>query len=398
MQMMARVMGVSRSGFHAWAKRPPSARAMADSRLSERIGRIHGASKKTYGAPRIHAELADDGIGVGRKRVERLMKAAALVGVSRRKGTRTTIREDRVRPANDLVDRNFRADQPNQLWVADITYVPTWAGFIYPSVVLDAWSRRIVGWSMGHDLKAQLVIDAMNMAIHCPTGHRAAMSRKAPNGGRQTSSIIATKDLNTHPWRSDCAARRPASVRQWARSATHMTTRCARASSPRSNASCSTGASSEPRPRPAWPASSSSKAGITRRAVTRRSAINLPSRSKGARRNSYDPLLANCPRNRGNSNSSHGVSKRRKRRIWSDDEKRAICGQTRVAGVSVSQVARRYDVNANLVFTWLRDARFAFVGAGPDESAVEPSGFLPVQIVDRPQGEEPISTSIPGMI
>lgn len=164
-QMMAKVMGVSRSGFYAWARRPPSARAMADSRLSERIGKIHSASKETYGAPRIHAELADEGLSVGRKRVERLMRAAALAGVSRRKGTRTTIRDDRVRPANDLVDRNFRAGAPNQLWVADITYVPTWAGFIYLSVVLDAWSRRIVGWSMGHDLKAQLVIDAMNMAI-----------------------------------------------------------------------------------------------------------------------------------------------------------------------------------------------------------------------------------------
>ena len=164
-QMMAKVMGVSRSGFYAWARRPPSARAMADSRLSERIGKIHSASKETCGAPRIHAELADEGLSVGRKRVERLMRAAALAGVSRRKGTRTTIRDDRVRPANDLVDRNFRAGAPNQLWVADITYVPTWAGFIYLSVVLDAWSRRIVGWSMGHDLKAQLVIDAMNMAI-----------------------------------------------------------------------------------------------------------------------------------------------------------------------------------------------------------------------------------------
>ena len=120
-QMMARVMGVSRSGFYAWMSRPPSARAMADSCLSKRIGKIHSASKKTYGAPRIHAELADDGINVGRKRVERLMKAAALTGVSRRKGTRTTIRDDRVRPANDLVDRNFRADAPDQLWVADIT-------------------------------------------------------------------------------------------------------------------------------------------------------------------------------------------------------------------------------------------------------------------------------------
>jgi putative transposase len=164
-QMMARLMGVSRSGFYAWRHRAPSNRAIADATLSARIAKIHGTSQQTYGAPRIHAELADVGINVGRKRVERLMKAAALAGVSRRKGTRTTFRDDRVRPANDLVDRNFRADGPNQLWVADITYVPTWAGFIYLSVVLDAFSRRIVGWSMGHDLKAQLVIDAMNMAI-----------------------------------------------------------------------------------------------------------------------------------------------------------------------------------------------------------------------------------------
>jgi len=120
-RVMAKVMGVSRGGFHAWARRPPSARAMADSRLSERIGKIHSASKETNGAPRIHAELADDGINVGRKRVERLMKANALVGVSRRKGTRTTIRDERVRPAGDLVDRNFRADEPDKLWVADIT-------------------------------------------------------------------------------------------------------------------------------------------------------------------------------------------------------------------------------------------------------------------------------------
>jgi putative transposase len=163
--MMAKVMGVSRSGFYAWVARPPSVRAMADSGLTERIAKIHDASKQTYGAPRIHAELADEGVAVGRKRVERLMKAAALTGVSRRKGTRTTIRDARVRPAGDLVDRNFRAGEPDKLWVADITYVPTWAGFIYLSVVLDAFSRRIVGWAMGHDLKAQLVIDAMNMAI-----------------------------------------------------------------------------------------------------------------------------------------------------------------------------------------------------------------------------------------
>ena len=165
LQTMARVLGVSRSGFHAWSSRPASARSTADALLADRIAQIHLASRETYGAPRIHAELADEGVHVGRKRVERLMKLKALVGVSRRKGPRTTIRDVRLRPASDLVDRNFSAEKPNQLWVADITYVPTWVGFLYLAVVLDAFSRRIVGWAMGHDLKAQLVIDAMNMAI-----------------------------------------------------------------------------------------------------------------------------------------------------------------------------------------------------------------------------------------
>lgn len=92
------------------------------------------------------------------------MKAAGVAGVSRRKGARTTFRDERVRPVSDLVDRNFHAE-PNQLWVADITYVPTWAGFLYLAVVLDAFSRRVVGWAMGHELKAQLVLDALNMAL-----------------------------------------------------------------------------------------------------------------------------------------------------------------------------------------------------------------------------------------
>ncbi|MCP4284618.1 MAG: IS3 family transposase [Gammaproteobacteria bacterium] len=121
-QTMARVLGVSRSGFYAWCGRSPSARSIADGDLTDRIRTIHAASKAIYGAPRIHAALADEGIFVGRKRVERLMKADGLKGVSRRKGARTTIRDERVRPASDLVDRNFYADAPNMLWVADITY------------------------------------------------------------------------------------------------------------------------------------------------------------------------------------------------------------------------------------------------------------------------------------
>ena len=162
---MSRTLGVSRSGYYAWCDRSPSARSIADTELTARIKTIHQASRETYGAPRIHAELIDEGIHVGLKRVERLMKAAVIVGVSRRKTARTTFRDERVRPACDLVDRDFYADEPNRLWVADITYVPTWAGFLYLAVVLDAFSRRIVGWAMGHNLKAQLVLDALNMAI-----------------------------------------------------------------------------------------------------------------------------------------------------------------------------------------------------------------------------------------
>ena len=164
-QLMSRTLGVSRSGFYAHHSRPPSARQVADEALSKRIAAIHDASKETYGAPRIHAELADEGIFVGRKRVERLMLAKGLRGVSRRKFVVTTERDPRVRPAADLVDRNFYADAPNVLWVADITFVPTWAGFLYLAVVLDAFSRRVIGWAMGTRQRAQLVIDAMNMAV-----------------------------------------------------------------------------------------------------------------------------------------------------------------------------------------------------------------------------------------
>lgn len=164
-QMMARTFGVSRSGFYAFHSRSPSARTLADEVIYERIEEIHSNSKQTYGAPRIHAELADEGIHIGRKRIERLMKANNLRGVSRRKYVVTTERDKRVRPAADLVDRNFYADAPNVLWVADITFVPTWAGFLFLAVVLDAFSRRVVGWAMGNRQKAQLVIDAMNMAL-----------------------------------------------------------------------------------------------------------------------------------------------------------------------------------------------------------------------------------------
>jgi putative transposase len=162
---MARVLGVSPSGYYAWCTRPASVRATADAQLTETIRAIHTGSRETYGVPRVHAELAATDVHVGRKRIARLMRTAGLVGVSRRKGTTTTRRSRDARPAPDLVDRDFSAAGPDHLWVADITYIPTWAGFLYLAVVLDAWSRRIVGWAMATHLRTDLVLDALNMAV-----------------------------------------------------------------------------------------------------------------------------------------------------------------------------------------------------------------------------------------
>ena len=115
--------------------------------------------------PRVHAELHAQGVRVGHKRVARLMRAAGLAGVSRRKHTVTTLRGRETHGIPDLVTRNFSAGGPNELWVADITYIPTWAGFLYLAVVLDAWSRRIVGWAMATHLRTELVLEALNMAF-----------------------------------------------------------------------------------------------------------------------------------------------------------------------------------------------------------------------------------------
>ena len=162
---MSRVLEVSPSGFYAWRKRPPSKREQADEMLTQAIKKIHQKSKGTYGAPRIHAELAEQGWHVGRKRVARLMRAEGLRGVSRRKVPRTTQRRVEAQPAPDLVQRNFTVSHPNELWVADITYIATWTGFLYLAVVVDAWSRRVVGWAMATHLRTELVLEALQMAI-----------------------------------------------------------------------------------------------------------------------------------------------------------------------------------------------------------------------------------------
>jgi putative transposase len=162
---MCRALDVSPSGFYAARNRPPSARAVSDAELSSRIRVIHDESRGTYGMPRVHAELAAGGVRIGRKRVARLMRLENLEGVSRRRKTFTTVRDRDARPAPDLVERDFTATAPDQLWVADITYVPTWAGFLYLAVVLDVWSRRVVGWAMATHLRTELVLEALDMAV-----------------------------------------------------------------------------------------------------------------------------------------------------------------------------------------------------------------------------------------
>jgi putative transposase len=168
---MCRVLEVSTSGYYAWRERTASKRAREDAVLLRQIRTAHAASDGTYGAPRVHAELVAVGVKVGRERVTRLMRAAGIVGVHRRRFLVTTTRGE-GRQAPDLVERHFAADGPNQIWVADITYIPTWVGFLYLAMVLDVFSRKIVGWSMATHLRTELVLEALE---------RAALGRK-PKG------------------------------------------------------------------------------------------------------------------------------------------------------------------------------------------------------------------------
>jgi putative transposase len=163
--MTCRLLGVSPSGYWAWRARPPSARSIADAALSVAIGEAHRRGRGVYGSPRVHAELVAAGERVGRKRVARLMRAAGLAGVHRRRFTSTTVRDPGATPAPDLVKRDFHPDGPDRLWVADITALPTWDGFLHLATVLDAWSRRVVGWSMHRSASADLVTRALDMAL-----------------------------------------------------------------------------------------------------------------------------------------------------------------------------------------------------------------------------------------
>ena len=189
---MCRVLGLSPSGYYAWLGREPSARARRDAQLTERIKEIWGGNYEVYGRPRIHAELREEGKRIGAKRVGRLMRAAGIEGVSRRRTAKTTTREQRVaRVAPDLVDRDFSAAAADQLWVADITYVRTWTGFLYVAVVLDAFSRRVVGWAMAAHLRTELVLDALNMALWQRRAH--GVIHHSDQGSQYTSIAFGAR-------------------------------------------------------------------------------------------------------------------------------------------------------------------------------------------------------------
>jgi putative transposase len=164
--VMCEVLGVSKAGFYDWVSRAPSDRSLTDAWLLEQIKDIHKTNRGVYGARRIHAELAQArGIRVGKKRVERLMRQAGISGLVTRKRGKTTIRVPGVRTVPDLVERDFRPTEPDRLWVADITYLRTFEGWLYLAAIQDAFSRRIVGWAMDSHMRAELVRDALEMAI-----------------------------------------------------------------------------------------------------------------------------------------------------------------------------------------------------------------------------------------
>jgi putative transposase len=183
---MCKRLGVSTSGYYEWCSRAPSRRSINDRIMTERIRQIHAMSDCSYGRIRVQAELQDMGLRVNLKRIERLMRLAHIHGVSRRRGYVITTRRDRsAKAAPDLVNREFKATAINQLWVADMTYVPTWAGFLYLAVVVDVYSRKVVGWAFGERMTSDLVIAALNMAVH--TRRPESVIHHSDQGSQYTS-------------------------------------------------------------------------------------------------------------------------------------------------------------------------------------------------------------------
>jgi transposase InsO family protein len=167
---MCDVLEVSKSGYYAWCSRPTSPRSQENERLSQQIQEIHQESRKTYGAPRIHASLKAKGFQAGRHRVARLMRQQGICVHPKRRFKRTTDSNHPFPIAKNMLNRSFSTAEPDKAWVADITYIPTHQGWLYLAVVIDLFSRRVVGWSMAEQMQTELVLSALEAAL----GHRSA--------------------------------------------------------------------------------------------------------------------------------------------------------------------------------------------------------------------------------
>jgi putative transposase len=162
---MCRVLEVKESGFYTWRRRQPSMRSRQDIQLTECIQKIYSEHYGRYGAPRIHATLHREGIACSKKRIARLMKDAGLIGKTRRKFVKTTVRDTSHAVHQNLLDRDFNPQKPNDVWAGDITYIPTKQGFIYLAVILDLYARVVVGWAMDSSIDSELTLGALQMAV-----------------------------------------------------------------------------------------------------------------------------------------------------------------------------------------------------------------------------------------
>ena len=201
--MLCQALGVSTSGYYDWRERleRPARRTVFDEFLTEQIREIHTQSRGTYGSPRVHAELVlGEGIRVGQKRVERLMRQAGLEGIYRRKKHFTTRRDPKAALSDDLVNRQFSVDRPDALWVGDVTEHPTAEGKVYLATVIDAFSRRVVGWSIADHLRAEIVVDALQMAIWRRNGREAGTVMHTDHGSQiHLLGLRQTASRGRHP-------------------------------------------------------------------------------------------------------------------------------------------------------------------------------------------------------
>jgi len=197
--MLCRLVDVSRAGYYAWSCRHPSQRTQADAALTEEIRTIHAKSRQTYGVPRVHASLRANGRRVSRKRVARLMRGPGLRGCGQRRRVRTTVSDPAATPAPNLVQRQFAVEAPNRLWITDLTYLWTAEGWLYLAALLDAHSRRVVGWAMAGCLRVDLALEALEMALRNRRPARGALVHHSDRGSQDTAgayqAVLTTHDI-----------------------------------------------------------------------------------------------------------------------------------------------------------------------------------------------------------